>query len=377
MTAEGYIVITLLLGFGFLAAAAGLLVITRRHNREIKALQQELLQERQRMNHTESERRGLSGQLEAARRSLSGSERRIYELEGELRRRQAEVDQRIGELHQARLSLEQERQRIIEEDQRKRKLEEENRTRLWALHEQETQRKLRELCGRSELSFLSFDNSSLPGDFDASLKPDFMIRFLDQYVIFDAKHSASQNLSGYIAGQAQLTARKLSRSAQQDQFYPRIFFVIPSLDIGALKTLSFYEGGYHFHCICPESLEAVLVLFKLLEQYEFAASCNPQDREHIVRVIAALQQQIRYQNAVNVISSFRGIQALSSQEVLDSDMRRCIDDIRRNMRIENFTPSQLKRLIQDEQALREELLTLVTPQKASVEEEDMDEAKGY
>ena len=368
MTADGFIVILLLIGVGVLLA--GFVVATLRRSRDITSLQQ-------RLEEAEKERRERSDALETARNTLSVYERRVYDLEGELRRRQAEVDQRIGELNQVRLSLEQEQRRIVEEQQRRRRSEEENRNRLWALHEQETLRRFRELCGRSELYFPCYDNSTLPDDFDASLKPDAMIRFLDQYVIFDAKHSSSQNLQGYIAGQVQLTARKLSRCSIKDQFYPRLFFVIPSMDIGGLKTLSYYEGGFHFHCICPESLEAVLNLFKLLEQYEFAESCNPQQREHIIRVIAALQQHIRHQNAVHVLSALRGIQALAAQDMLDKDMQLAVDDIRRSMRIENFTPSEVKRLIQDDQALREELLRLVEPGQAPVDEQEIDHAKRY
>ncbi len=316
------------------------------------------------------EKRELAVQLEEYRQRVARRDQRITQYESEEQQRKRDLDQRIRELHQARESLEQERERIIFAERKHAEEQQNHRDRQWALHEQNTLRILRELCGRTDLYFPSFDNTDLPDGFDRSLKPDFLIRFLDQYVIFDAKLSKSQNLQSYLAGQAKQTARKIAGSSEKDLMYRVVFFVVPAADLEGLKTLSYYEEGFQFFCIPPEALEPILMFFKRLESYEFAQAYNPQEREQIVQVIAALEHHIRHQNAVHIISALRGIQSLEVKDVLDDDMKQSVLDKRKSIRIENFTPSSLRRLMHDDQALREEILRIISPQPAPVEKED-------
>ncbi len=335
--------------------------------------EQSLRQLEQQQRTDQEEKRDLSLRLEQARQQLALAQQELAGLRHAEQQRLREQEQRIRDLEEARAALTDQRERIIEEQRQRRQQEQENRDRQWALHEQQTLSLLRELTSRNDLYFPFYDNTQLPEDFDQGLKPDSMIRFLDQYVIFDAKLSKSQNLQAYLASQAKQTAGKLAASAERDQIYPRVFFIVPSMAVGGLKTLSYYEQGYRFYCISPEALEPILQMFKCLEQYEFADMYNPQEREQIVHVLASLEHHIRHQNAVNVLSALRGIDSLEAADALDGELRQAVDDRRRDIRTQRFTPTSLKRLMNHDEQVRNEILRIVSPKPAAMEEEDLDE----
>ncbi len=339
--------------------------------KELLLAQQRLRQLEDQQNSADQEKREYIMQVEQLRQLLGSRDQRIAQLESEEKQRQRDVEQQVQELDSARKLLEQERERVLVSERERQQQEAENRDRQWALHEQETVKLIRELAGRGDLYFPCYDNTSLPEGFDQSLKPDVLIRFLDQYVIFDAKLSKSQNLQAYLLQQAKTTAKKLSASAERELVFQTVFFVVPSMDIGSLKTLSCYEDGYRFFFIPPESAEPILSLFKRLETYEFAEAWNPQEREQIVQVLASLEHHIRHQNAVHVLSVLKGIQALEAKDVLDEQMHRDIMEKRKSIRIENFTPSSLRRLIQDDKALRDEVLRIMSPKPPAVDSDDL------
>ena len=58
---------------------------------------------------------------------------------------------------------------------------------MWNEHEHVVVSQLTDLCAKPQLKFTTYDNTNLPDDFDGSIKPDFLIDFLGQYIIFDAK----------------------------------------------------------------------------------------------------------------------------------------------------------------------------------------------
>jgi hypothetical protein len=99
---------------------------------------------------------------------------------------------------------------------------------------------LRDACQKSHLGFTLHDNTSLPAIF-AKYKPDAVIPFLGQYVVFDAKKSKS--IRTYIADQVKSTARKYK---DIPEIYPTVFFVVPADELQELKTFSFLEEGFSY-----------------------------------------------------------------------------------------------------------------------------------
>lgn len=122
-------------------------------------------------------------------------QKRVHEFEEQRARREKEQEAALEKLATAERNFEAEKARVIREEEERRTHEAQERDRMWNEHENKVISELTDLCNQPQLSFQTFDNQNLPEGFHGSLKPDFMIAFLEQYVIFDVKVSEAKNLS--------------------------------------------------------------------------------------------------------------------------------------------------------------------------------------
>ncbi len=304
--------------------------------------------------------------FKAAGESISRLERGKIELESRELSRKQELSRQMTELENSRKTLELERERIIADEKQRIAETEENRNRIWAMHEQESIIRMRDICRKPEYMFSSFDNTSLPEEFDQTLKPDFMIEFLDQYVIFDAKLSKSTNLQTYMQNQVKNTVKKIKTSPNVQDIYKTVFFVVPTIDVSLLKTVSYYEDGYNFFVIPIEAFEPVAAIFRKLKDYDLAEAYDPQERENIVNLIAAFDSHIRQQNAVNILNTLRGLKVMAEKQTLPPDLSASVEERRKTMRLDTYKPTDLRRLMSDPQTQIDEIVSLVTPGEPAV-----------
>ncbi|MBT4936457.1 hypothetical protein HON22_00920, partial [Candidatus Peregrinibacteria bacterium] len=285
--------------------------------------------------------------------------KKVVQHESGREKKEKDFERKVEELEQSRKSLDDEKQRVRREDEERLEKLEEERNRIWNEHENVSIAKMKEVCIKPELTFSYFENTSLPETFDGSLKPDFLVEFLGQYIIFDAKMSRSANLQNYIADQVKSTAKKIKASKNTEEIYKTVFFIIPTLEITSLKKTFFYEDGYSFYVIPVESFEAILGSYKKVKDYDLAESFDPKERENIVNLIASYDQHIHRQNALNILSSLEGLKVSTAKESLGEDMKGDIEVKKQKIRLENFKPTELKRLINNPEEQIQEMKNLV------------------
>jgi hypothetical protein len=314
--------------------------------------------------------------LKAARESFSKLERDKVELESRELSRQQELARQVAELENSRKTLELERERIIAEEKQRLHEKEENRNRIWAVHEQVSILRMKDICSKPEFAFFSYDNTNLPDDFDKTLKPDFMIEFLEQYIIFDAKLSKSTNLQTYIQNQVKNTVKKIKTSPNVQDIYKTVFFIIPTADTGQLKTVSYYEDGYSFYVIPIEAFEPIAAIYRKLKDYDLAEAYDPQERESIVNLIAGFDNHIRQQNAVNILNTLRGLKIMGEKQTLPPDLTVAVEERRKSMRMDSFKPTDLRRLMSDPQTQIDEITALVNPRAPAISKDDVQEIAG-
>jgi hypothetical protein len=201
----------------------------------------------------------------------------------------------------------------------------------------------------------------LPDDFDGSLKPDFMIEFLDQYVIFDAKVSKAESLQTYINNTVKSTAQKLKKNPK---IYPSVFFVVPSAALAELKKTYFSQDGFVFYVIPPEAVPVILSSLKRIATYELAEQLDPQERENIVNLIAEFDYHINLRNAADLFISKLGTSLLERTEQLSPELRDQIELKKRDMK-SPFNIAEIKKMILSQTLQNEEIARMVSP-KASV-----------
>ncbi len=276
--------------------------------------------------------------------------------------RKKEFDQGIQKLDEAKTSLEEERQRVRRIDEEKLQKEQEERNRMWAEHEEKVKIQLTELCKIPQYAFQYYDNNNLPIGFGGRFKPDFLIEFLGQYVIFDAKVSESvSGLQNYINGAVKSTVEKINGDSR---IYSTVFFVVPTEAMKSLSKIRFYEQSYDFFVIPPEAIEAVLASFKKISSYELAQQLDPRDRENIVNLIAEFDYHINMRNALDILASESGVSVLKKAEILQHDIKEEIVIKKNKMRLQQFTPTDIKTLMVKTEVQEERISDMISPKVA-------------
>ena len=230
--------------------------------------------------------------------------------------------EKIEKLENSREKLEHEQYRVIQKEKEKKEEQEKNNARLWNEHENMVLSEIQKICQMRECNFLFFENSALPEEFSGSLKPDAMISFLDQYIIFDAKKS--KNPKVYIDSQVKISAQKYKNSETAELIYSTVFFVLPEEELEILEKKYFYEEGYTFIIISPSSLLSTLMMLKKITEYENILDFDPVEREGIVHLLAQYDRHISYQNASNAILSHKYLDVMHFQKKLPVDLQEAI-----------------------------------------------------
>ncbi len=316
----------------------------------------------------------LEAKYEALEQERDALKKQQTRFEAEAGRREKEADDKLGKLEAAKLSLDQERDRVVAAEREMQARLEEQRDRIWADHEKSVIARMTDLCKLPQYAFTSFSNTDLPDGFDGSLKPDFMIEFLDQYVIFDAKKSKSESLQTYIANTVKTTVTKVKKNPK---IASMIFLVVPSEAISELKVHHHVHDGYTLYIISPEALAPILASLKRITAYEFAEGMDPQQRENIVQLVAELDFHINLRNAADLLLTKMGVSLLARAQKTDPQFAEDVALKKAPMNANARTAlssSEFKRVVSSLVAQVQETEHLEAPQ-VSVKKKDLETAK--
>ncbi len=293
---------------------------------------------------------------------LKGAGKKLSDLEAREEQRETEKTRAVQEASKMKDVFEEQKDRIIEKEEEKKEKEKEERNRIWNDHETNTIASLREICRKPGIDFPSYDNNDLPQSFDGKFKPDFLVEFLGQYIVFDAKVNdpdSKNPLQKYLKEQSKSTAEKIKKSSNFEEIYNTVYLVVPSVTLKDLNQFYFLEQGIHFYVVAEESLEPLLSCFKKITYYENIESIDPRERENIINVIANLDYELSYQNAVNVLLMARGVKAGEAKQVLDQEMIDSINEGKEKRRLEGVKTTDLKKLVNNPEGQIEEVKKMV------------------
>lgn len=184
----------------------------------------------------------------------------------------------------------------------------------WSKHQENTKNIIKAICSRHTIEYT--DKVPFRGE------PDNTLKICDEYVIFDAKSPANDdltNFSNYLKDQAE-RARKY---AKQDNVKTDIFFVVPSNTLDILEHFVFRLADYNVFIISIDSLEPIILNLQKIEEYEFAEQLSPEERENICRVIGKF---VHLSKRRIQIDSFFTKQFLELNYKCESDLPRDILD---------------------------------------------------
>ncbi len=318
-----------------------------------------------------AEHERLKAELGSASKERDSLQSKLTKIETKREQQEEESRHMVEKLQSAEQTLREERQRVIREDETRMQKLEEERDRVWADHENAVIATLTDLCKLPHLQFTSYSNTNLPEEFDGKLKPDFLIEFLGQYVIFDAKASKAESLQTYINDAVKSTAEKVKKNSK---IYPHVFLVVPTEAIGELKKLIYAVGEYYFYVVSREALAPILASLKRISTYELAESLDPQKRENIINMLSELATHISYRNAYELLLTKHGADTLERVSRIDPEIAAEVEQKNGEKKVSQFSASEIKRLAT---SLSEQNLSaqqLAAP-KASVKKKHLEEAE--
>ncbi|MBS1671345.1 MAG: hypothetical protein JST94_07825 [Bacteroidetes bacterium] len=146
----------------------------------------------------------------------------------------------------------------------------------WGTHQENVKNIIKGICNKHTIEYIN--KVPFKGE------PDNALKICDEFVIFDAKSPASDDLTNfpsYIKDQAE----KAKKYAKQENVKLDIFFVIPTNTLEKLSQFVFNLADYNVFVISVDSLEQIILSLKKIEDYEFAEQLSPEERDNICRVL--------------------------------------------------------------------------------------------
>lgn len=221
--------------------------------------------------------------IQALNYKIEDLNRKNLNLENEKAKYESTEEQRaetynnkISQLNQLKETLEKEIKRLSDERVEEQKESFEKMKKQWSDHEMTVEQTLKMICQNHLIKYV--DEVPFRGN------PDNAIEICEEYIIFDAKCPANDDLTNfpkYLKAQTE----SVKKYANQDRVKKDIFLVIPSNTIHAINQLSYNMGDYHVYIITKDSLEPIILALKKIEDYEFVNELSPEERDNICRVI--------------------------------------------------------------------------------------------
>ncbi len=312
----------------------------------------------------------IKSELQSVRKERDKLESEVTKFEAKHEQQEREGKQMVKELESSKRAFEEERARVLIEEKEQKQKAEEMRDRIWAEHEISVIANLTELCKQPQLMFTSYTNTKLPDEFDGTLKPDFLIELLGQYVIFDAKASKAASLQTYIDDSVKKTAEKVKKSGK---IYPHVFLVVPTQAIPELKKVVYSKDDFTFYVISREALAPILAALKRISTYELASELDPQKREGIINVIADLATHISFRNAHELILTKMGADTLEKTMKLEPELVEEVERRKSDRKLTQLSATEIKRLASSLTEQNQAVQQLVSP-KAAVKKKEIEQA---
>jgi uncharacterized protein YukE len=270
-------------------------------------------------------------------------------------------NENIARLNQTKESLEAERKRLNDERVREAAERFENMKRQWSEHEADVKNTVIRICDTNHVNYV--ETVPFRGN------PDNTIEISGEYIIFDAKSPANDDLSNfplYIKSQTE----SVKKYASQENVKKSVFLVVPTNTIHVVKQLTYRMGDYDVFVITRDALEPVILSLKKIEEYDLAEKLSPGDRDSICRIIGKFAHTAKRRIQVDQYFSNEFIEiVLKSQKDLPEDLQKQVIEFEKSEKLNPPTEKRAKIISIDElQKKSEEIEAEAQARKLSLPE---------
>jgi len=246
--------------------------------------------------------------------------------------RKVSYEKNVTAVNTIRTSLENERQQLKDQQIREKEEEFERMRETWKDHESLVQSAIRGICNRNIIEYL--EEVPFRG------KPDNTIRIAGEFVIFDAKSPASDNLNNFPA-YLKAQTEQVKKYIKHENVKKDLYLVIPSNTVGILDHYVFNMGDYNVFIVTLDSLEPIILSLKKIEEYEFAEQLAPEERDNICRIIGKFAHTTKRRIQLDSFFTYQFLEILTK---VKSDLPRDIlEMVIEFEKAEKLNPPQEKR----------------------------------
>ena len=233
---------------------------------EIKGIEQQLSGLEKRLLDETSKNKVLASEINSLKKQIFIQEKSLMK----------EYQREVAQVSQVKKDLDAERGRIQDSKLKEKQEEFEKLKMQWSSHQTFVEQKIKMLCQTHLVDYI--EEVPFKG------KPDNTINICGEFIIFDAKSPANDDLTNF-PKYIRRETDNLKKYASQESVRKEIFLVVPSNTIEHISQLTYNLGDYKVYVITIDSLEPIILSLKKIEDYEFAEQLSPEERENICRVI--------------------------------------------------------------------------------------------
>ena len=329
----------------------------------IQALNLEIDEQKERIRVIEGDRELKQSKLDDYSQNVRKLEDRIIRLEEDLGRvnrekeafstrvakfeeaevtRQKQYQNNVSAVNTIKEGLENDRRKLQEERLREKEAHFEQMRQTWRDHEALVESTIKTICNKHTIEYVN--------EVPFRGKPDNTIMIAEEYIIFDAKSPASDNLTNfplYLKAQTE----QLSKYVKQEGVKRDLFLVIPSNTVNVINQFTYNIGDYTVYLLTVDALEPVILSLQKIEDYEFADKLSPEERDNICRVIGKFAHTAKRRIQIDYFFSYQFLEILGK---VKSDLPNDFYDIVAEFeKAEKLNPPQEKRA---KQILTDELI---------------------
>jgi hypothetical protein len=267
---------------------------------------------------------------------------RIARYEESEETRKSTYEKNVTAVNTIRTSLENERQQLKDQQIREREEAFESMKQTWKNHESQVESAIRGICSRNVIEYM--EEVPFRG------KPDNTIRIAGEFVVFDAKSPASDNLDNFPA-YLKAQTEQVKKYIKNENVKKDIYLVIPSNTVDVVDHYVYNLGDYNVFVVTLDSLEPIILSLQKIEEYEFAEQLAPEERDNICRIIGKFAHTTKRRIQLDGFFTYQFLEILTK---VKSDLPRDIYDMVVEFeKAEKLNPPQEKRA---KQILTEDLI---------------------
>ena len=296
----------------------------------------------------------LESELSRLNKEKTELSSKIARLEQSDQNRIDEFLKNVSAVKAIQKGLEDERNKLSEERIREKDEYFEKIRQTWQIHEETVKSVIRNICKAHLIEYV--ENVPFRGN------PDNTIMIAGEYVIFDAKSPAGDDLENF-PKYLKIQTESVKKYIRQENVKSDIFLVIPANTLDVISQFSYNMGDYYVYIITVDSLEPIILSLKKIENYEFVEQLTPDERENICRIIGKFSHIAKRKIQIDYFFSYQFLDILSKCNIdLPEDIYKSVQEFEK---AEKLNPPQEKRA---KQILTDDLLA--ESEKLAIEARD-------